>query len=449
MPTSGVQHMPSPAEDADRIATAKPHAKEEACTSAREAGIVPPVEDAMASMNGNAAIAATLTPEASMPTHTPSTITRTMPLILPSMSRRKTGIIIARYDYVGSKAHLVPRLMEEGHRRGIDLEVIGCADCVLSESYVAMPIQQKDDAGTEATNGGSEVAISDANVPEHDDGAIGTPVWSENNTHRRQARQVRRAINRCAVPHRQYDADVPPVIPMHHCVPVPECDVAIVRCDSGHITSSLAARAQYAYNELETHRRWHDKWEQVTGLSFSDCMMPRHVLCTSLTPYEDIVQVIGLPFVTKTLMGMGGHGVSLVRDEDDYRLVTDGLGEDELLCEEYISESAGRDLRVFIVRGEAVACMERDGAAGNFRANLAQGGTAKAHGIDGAIRKTSMQAYQQTGLDIIGLDLLLRRDGYVFCETNVTPLLRGIEGATGVNVAGSIMDMVAGDLMSR
>jgi len=373
--------MPSPAEDANRIAAAKPHdpvhAKEEACTSAREAGIVPPVEDAMVSMNiGNAAIAATLTPEAGMPMHAPSTVTRTMPLILSSMSRRKTGIIITRYDYVGNKAHLVPRLMEEGRKRGINLEVIGCTDCVLSESYVAMPIQQKDDADTKATNGSSEVAISGTNAPGHDDDAIGTPAWSENNAHRRQARQVRCAINRCAVPC-QYVSDVPPVIPLHHRVPVPECDVAIVRCDSGHITSSL------------------------------------------------------------------------VRDEDDYRLLTDGLEEDELLCEEYISESAGRDLRVFIVRGEAVACMERDGAAGNFRANLAQGGTAKAHGIDDAIRKTSMQAYQQTGLDIIGLDLLLGRDGYVFCETNVTPLLRGIEGATGVNVAGSIMDMVAGDLMSR
>lgn len=161
------------------------------------------------------------------------------------------------------------------------------------------------------------------------------------------------------------------------------------------------------------------------------------------------MQAIGLPFVTKTLKGMDGHGISLVRDEDDYRLLTDGLGEDELLCEEYISESAGRDLRVFIVRGEVVACMERDGTAGNFRANHAQGGTAKAHGIDDAIRKTSMQAYQQTGLDIIGLDLLLGRDGYVFCETNVTPFLRGIEGAIGVNVAGSIMDMVAEDLMNR
>lgn len=445
--------MPSQAENENRVTAAKPcepvHAKEEACASAREASIVLPTEDAMASMNiGNAAIVATLTPEAGMSTHAPSTITRTMPLILPNMSRRKTGIIIARYDYVGSKAHLVPRLMEEGRRRAIDLEVIGCADCVLSESYVAMPIQQKDDAGTEATNGGSEVAINGTNAPEHDDGAIGTSTWSENNAHRRQARQVRRAINRCTVP-RQYVSDVSPVIPLHHCVPVSECDVAIIRCDSGHLTSSLAARAQYAYNELNKHRKWHDKWEQVTRLSFSDCMMPRHVLCTSLTPYEDVVQAIGLPFVTKTLRGMGGHGVSLVRDEDDYRHLTDRLGEDELLCEEYISESAGRDLRVFIVRGEAVACMERDGAAGNFRANLAQGGTAKAHGIDDAIRKTSMQAYQQTGLDIIGLDLLLGRDGYVFCETNVTPLLRGIEGATGVNVAGSIMDMVAGDLMNR
>ena len=230
--------MSSPAEDTSRVTTAKPHnpvrTKEESCASAREAGIILPTEDAMASMNiGNAAIAATLTPEAGMPTHAPSTVTRTMPFILPSMSRRKTGIIIARYDYVGSKAHLVPRLMEEGHRRGIDLEVIGCADCVLSESYVAMPIQQKDDAGTETTNGGSEVAISGTNAPGHDDNAIGTPAWSENNAHRRQARQVRRAINRCAVPC-QY---MPPVIPLHHCVPVPECDVAIVRCDSGHITS--------------------------------------------------------------------------------------------------------------------------------------------------------------------------------------------------------------------
>lgn len=444
--------MTSQSEDTSRVTAAKPcepvHTKATQCTNAREVDTVTQTEDSVTGMDmGRAAIVSisTLPTEAGMQTHVPSEDSRVVPLILPDASHRKTGIIIARYDYVGSKAHLIPRLMEEGRRRGIDLEVVGCADCVLSESYVVMSRWQDDDAKTKTADGDSDATAGYASTSWHDDGTIGMPVWSESDTRRRQSRQARRAIVRYAVP-RQSAIEEPPVIPLHHCVPVPECDVAIIRHDSGHITASLAARARHAYNELGAHRRWHDKWEQVTRLSFSDCRMPRHVLCTCLTPYEDVVQTIGLPFVTKTLRGMGGHSVSLVRNEDDYRLLTDGLGEDELLCEEYVSESTGRDLCVLIVRGEAVACMERDGTAGDFRAKLAQGGTAKAHGMDDAIRKTAMQAYQQTGLDIIGLDLLFGRDGYVFCDTNVTPLLRGIEGVTDVNVAGSIMGMVAGDL---
>ena len=53
--------------------------------------------------------------------------------------------------------------------------------------------------------------------------------------------------------------------------------------------------------------------------------------------------------------------------------------------------------------------------------------------------------YEQTGLDFLGIDLLFGKDKPYFCEINVMPGIEGMERATGVNVAGAIMDTIIGD----
>ena len=119
-----------------------------------------------------------------------------------------------------------------------------------------------------------------------------------------------------------------------------------------------------------------------------------------------------------------------------------------MLFEEFISESYGRDLRFYSIRGEAVACMQRT-SQGDFRANVALGASVEPYPVTSGIRTIAADIYEQTGLDFLGIDLLFGREKPYFCEINVMPGLEGIEKASGINVAGKIIETIQSDLHQR
>ncbi len=116
----------------------------------------------------------------------------------------------------------------------------------------------------------------------------------------------------------------------------------------------------------------------------------------------------------------------------------------EWLFEEFISESYGRDLRFYSIRGEAVACMQRT-SQGDFRANVALGASVEPYPVTPGIRTIAADIYEQTGLDFLGIDLLFGREKPYFCEINVMPGLEGIEKASGINVAAKVMETIRSD----
>ena len=120
----------------------------------------------------------------------------------------------------------------------------------------------------------------------------------------------------------------------------------------------------------------------------------------------------------------------------------------EWLFEEFISESYGRDLRFYSIRGEAVACMQRT-SQGDFRANVALGASVEPYPVTSGIRTIAADIYEQTGLDFLGIDLLFGREKPYFCEINVMPGLEGIEKASGINVAGKIIETIQSDFTSK
>ena len=55
-------------------------------------------------------------------------------------------------------------------------------------------------------------------------------------------------------------------------------------------------------------------------------------------------------------------------------------------------------------------------------------------------REAAVRAAQVTGLQIAGVDMLRSNRGPLVMEVNASPGLEGIEQATGVDVAGAIVD---------
>ena len=184
---------------------------------------------------------------------------------------------------------------------------------------------------------------------------------------------------------------------------------------------------------------------QVRRLHSEAFLIPKYLLGTSLLPFSSIVEQLGLPFVGKGLESSMGEEIVCIRDKASYEeLSLNYPSSKEWLFEEFISESYGRDLRFYSIRGEAVACMQRR-SQGDFRANVALGASVEPYPVTPGIRAIAADIYEQTGLDFLGIDLLFGREKPYFCEINVMPGLEGIEKASGINVAAKVMETIRSD----
>jgi ribosomal protein S6--L-glutamate ligase len=112
------------------------------------------------------------------------------------------------------------------------------------------------------------------------------------------------------------------------------------------------------------------------------------------------------------------------------------------LVQEFIAEAKGADIRAFVVGRKVVAAMRRQARAGEFRANLHRGGTAEGVELNAREIDTAVRAAAVLGLGVAGVDMLRARQGPLVLEVNSSPGLEGIEAATGVDVAGAMIEYI-------
>lgn len=242
-----------------------------------------------------------------------------------------------------------------------------------------------------------------------------------------------------------HDTMVTPDSVINHGIRLEPVDFVINRYKWGREKDAVNALATRSYNPLDAYNIYINKFEQVQRLHSEAFLMPKYILGTSLLPFASIVEQLGLPFVGKGLESSMGEEIVCIRNLKDYEKlsITYPVAK-EWLFEEFISESYGRDMRFYSIRGEAVACMQRS-SQGDFRANVALGASVEPFEITPAIRTIAADIYEQTGLDFLGIDLLFGKEKPYFCEINVMPGLEGIEKASGINVAGKIIDTIKSD----
>lgn len=215
----------------------------------------------------------------------------------------------------------------------------------------------------------------------------------------------------------------------------------------GKIKDEINSLAIRSYNPLDAYNIYINKYEQVKRLRSDEFLVPKFLLGTPLLKYEDIIQILGTPFVAKGLESSMGEQISLIEKPEDLQNLSHTYGmEKEWLFEEFITSSFGRDMRFYSIRGEVVACMQRK-SQGDFRANVALGASVEPYEITPQIRRIAKDIYEQTGLDFLGIDLLFGKEKLYFCEINVMPGIEGIETATGVNVAKKIIETIYKDFI--
>lgn len=149
----------------------------------------------------------------------------------------------------------------------------------------------------------------------------------------------------------------------------------------------------------------------------------------------------GAPVVLKLLSGTQGIGVILAESNKVAEAIIETLSsvKQNVLVQKFVSESKGRDIRAFVVGERVVAAMRRTAAGQEFRSNVHRGGNTESVTLDPEYERTAVKAAQILNLHVAGVDMLEGKDGPVIMEVNSSPGLEGIEGATGVDIAGEIV----------
>jgi len=201
----------------------------------------------------------------------------------------------------------------------------------------------------------------------------------------------------------------------------------------------------YPLNESVAFARSRDKLRSMQLLSRKGVGLPVTGFANKPGDVKDLIkQVGGAPLVIKLLEGTQGIGVVLAETQKAAESVIEGfMGvKVNILIQEFVKEAKGADIRCLVVGGKVVAAMKRQGAPGEFRSNLHRGGSAVLVKITPKERATAVKAAKTMGLNVCGVDLLRANDGPVVMEVNSSPGLEGIEGASGKDIAGMIIEFI-------
>ena len=201
----------------------------------------------------------------------------------------------------------------------------------------------------------------------------------------------------------------------------------------------------YPLNESVAISRSRDKLRALQLLSRKGIGLPITGFANKPDDIEDLIDMVGgPPLVIKLLQGTQGIGVVLAENRQAAQSVIESfLGlKASVLVQEYIGEAGGADIRAFVIGDKVVAAMKRQARAGEFRANLHRGGTASVIRVTPEERSTAVRAARTMGLNVAGVDMLRSNHGPVVMEVNSSPGLEGIEGATGKDLAGQIIEFI-------
>lgn len=201
----------------------------------------------------------------------------------------------------------------------------------------------------------------------------------------------------------------------------------------------------YPLNESVAIGRSRDKLRSMQLMARDGIGLPVTTFAHDPKQTEEVLKVAGgAPVVVKLLEGTQGIGVVLADTDRSAKSVIEAFrgANINILVQEFIKEAGGTDIRAFVVGGRVIAAMKRTGAEGDFRSNLHRGGSAAVAKLSPEERTTAVRAAKSMGLNVCGVDMLRSNHGPVVMEVNSSPGLEGVEKATGIDIAGKIIEYI-------
>lgn len=188
----------------------------------------------------------------------------------------------------------------------------------------------------------------------------------------------------------------------------------------------LESMGVFCINRASVMETTKDKMLTLQKLSAAGIPVPKTILNTTAATLPVIEKELGFPLVLKVIGGSKGDGVILVDTpeelENTLQIANAGNLQEELIMQQMVSTSKGRDLRVVVVNGKAHACAQRTAPTKEgFKANYSAGGSIAPYKLDDQIIDITNRVSEVLGLFIGGVDLLFTDEGYVVCEVNSVP----------------------------
>lgn len=199
----------------------------------------------------------------------------------------------------------------------------------------------------------------------------------------------------------------------------------------------------YSINESIAISRSRDKLRSMQILSRHDVGIPATAF---VRDRKDVLPAIervgGSPVIIKLLEGTQGVGVILAETTKVAQAIVETLqsAQQNVLIQKFVKESRGRDIRAFVIGDKVVAAMRRTAHGDEFRSNVHRGGKTDAVQLEPEYERTAIRGAQLIGLRMAGVDMLESEDGPQIMEVNSSPGLEGIETATGIDIAGAIIE---------
>lgn len=213
------------------------------------------------------------------------------------------------------------------------------------------------------------------------------------------------------------------------------------------IVRQLEMQGTYTVSSSIAINRSRDKLRSMQLLAKYGVDIPKTVFSRNSADIDDLIEKLGgTPVIIKLARGTHGNGVVLAETKKAAKSVLQAFylsNEDgtNILLQEFVKESAGTDIRAFVVGGRVVASMKRQSLDDDFRSNLHKGGEGTSIKLTEEERKMAVKAARAMGLNIAGVDLMRSARGPLVLEVNASPGF-GIEKVTGRDVATPIIEYV-------
>jgi ribosomal protein S6--L-glutamate ligase len=213
------------------------------------------------------------------------------------------------------------------------------------------------------------------------------------------------------------------------------------------ILRQLEMQGVYSTSSSIAISRSRDKLRSMQLMAKAGIGIPKTVVSRNTTDIDDLLdQLGGMPVIIKLARGTHGNGVVLAETKKAAKSVLQAfyLTNDDgtnILLQEFVKESAGTDIRAFVVGSRVVASMKRQSLDDDFRSNLHKGGEGTVIKLTEEERKMAIKAAKAMGLNIAGVDMMRSDRGPLILEVNASPGF-GIEKVTGRDVASAIIEYV-------